>query len=114
MHPKSESKKELKKLPRQYSTANKVGLAETDDDSLDSNEDAMITAFLAKQDGTACVGHISHEDIRYAWACETTRTIEVGISTTTKRRCLNGLTIPSNFHTAIMDSSADTCIIGKG
>ena len=42
------------------------------------------------------------------------RTIEVGISATTRRRCLNGLTIPSNYHTAIMDSGADTCIIGKG
>ena len=72
--PKSESKKKLKKLLRQYSNAKKVGLAKTDDDSLDSNENAMITAFLAKQDVfeecTACVGHIVHEDIRYVWPCK--------------------------------------------
>ena len=59
------------------------------------------------------MGRTIREDICHIQDAKT-RTIEVGISASKRRMCLNGLTIPDNTYTAIMDSGADTCILGKG
>ena len=104
------------RLPRQYTSANNVQVEEeSDESSLDSNEEAMVTAWLASaEDDSEERQANSTRIVRHINCGTTNRTVEVGISASKRRACLNSLTLPSNYHTAIMDSGADTCIIGKG
>ena len=112
---KPEPNKDKSSLPRQYSKANHVALEEEDDISLDSNQEAIINAWIANTEDDSEDRQVNAcTSIRRVNCGTTSQTIEVGISASKRRACLNSLTIPSNTFTAIMDSGADTCILGKG
>ena len=114
----SESKEDKKKpapMPRQYSgNMVEVEQEEVDDASLDSNEMEMINAFLASAEQEDERAINSSSTVRTSFCGQgITRTVTVGISANSRRSCLNSLTLPSNYSTSIMDSGADTCILGR-
>ena len=103
-------------MPRQYARGNQAEIEEQDQDdsSVDSNNETILRAFLEscedideREVGQAITTRTSY--------CNTAfRTVEVSIPGEQRRACLNSLTLPVNFKTSIMDSGADTCIIGQG
>ena len=70
----------------------------------------MAAAFLAKaEDKTERNAH----SVCMSFCGMGSLTVEVKIPASKHRECVNSLAIPSNYHTAIIDSGFDTCIIGK-
>ena len=113
---KEDKTKKPAPMPRQYS-GNLVEVEEDEDEdaSLNSTERGLINAFLAsaEEDDEHAVHSASIARTSFCGQ-GITRTVEVGISASSRRNCLNSLTIPSNYSTSIMDSGADTCILGQG